>query len=90
MQLQTNILIPALAAVNVVCLGIVAATTISQRVDSQNQITARRQGLTVISKHIRSDTCWTNKTSVPFKIGDYVPTEGTASGKIPSHTQPSV
>jgi hypothetical protein len=84
MQLQTNILIPVLAGVNIVCLGIVGATTISQRVDSQNQITARRQSLAVMAKHILSDTCWVNKASVPFKIGDYVPTEGTKEGRIPT------
>ncbi len=83
-SMQFKEIIYSFAGVNAVCLLVVGGNSVAQQVSSQNQLTARRQGLEAIAKHIKADTCWSNNAEIPFKLGDEITLKGTADGKIPT------
>lgn len=69
---------------NVTCgFGVVVAN-VSNNVNSQNRIKERRQGLTTIAKHVKSQSCWNNSQTEPFKINDEIVLSGSDTGLIPT------
>lgn len=70
--------------INVLSLMVVTTAVVSKRIGSDTAITEREKGLNLVAQHFKADTCWTSKSSKPFKLGDEVNTPGSATGKLPT------
>ncbi len=84
MKIPISPLIWVALGVNVLCLGVVAATTVNARLKSDTAITERAKSLTVLSKHVLSDTCWKSTQPQPFKLGDSIVLNGSEDGRSPT------
>jgi hypothetical protein len=76
--------------VNSLVLLFVASNTISARLSSKNQLSARQQGLVKVANNYMADSCWVSRQEQPYKIGDAVETDGTLLGKLPTSCIKSV
>ncbi|MGI2908342.1 hypothetical protein [Tolypothrix sp. VBCCA 56010] len=72
------------ASVNLACIGYVTCNQVWSNVTSQTQLQARNKGLSLISQHVKSETCWFNSSKKPFKLGDLIQTVGTDDGLLPT------
>ncbi len=84
MKFHINPIIWAAIGINALSLTVVTTAVISKRINSDSAITERAKGLNLVAQHFKSDTCWTSKNSKPFKLGDYVNTPGSLTGKLPT------
>lgn len=84
MHFKSPTLLIVSLSVNLLCMGVVATQVIHQKLVSDGAITARSRGLRTVAQHYKSQTCWTDSSSKPFKIGDEITTKGSYSGRIPT------
>ena len=90
MKFHINPIIWAAIGINALSLTVVTTAVVSKRIGSDSAITERAKGLNLVAQHFKADTCWTSKNSKPFKLGDYVNTQGSATGKLPTSCIKSV
>ncbi len=84
MKFKISPVIYCAIGINALSLGVVSFFVIQSRLDSQNLLTTRQQGLKTLAQHFKSDTCWSIKSKEPFKLGDLVNVPGSMIGKIPT------
>ncbi|MBD2508995.1 hypothetical protein H6G91_17160 [Nostoc muscorum FACHB-395] len=84
MKFPISPVIWAALAGNVLCLGVVTAATVSERLKSDTAIADRAKSLSVLAKHVLSDTCWKSSQPEPFKLGDSITLDGSEDGRSPT------
>lgn len=72
------------AVVNFACLGYVTCSQVWSNVTSQTQQQTRVRDLALIARHVRSETCWFNRSKLPFKLNDSIDVAGSEDGKLPT------
>ena len=70
--------------ISVGCSVVALVLVFSKESVSHQQLTARQKALVNITKHVKSETCWTDNSDVAYKIGDPLITPGSETGKIPT------
>lgn len=90
MKFHINPIIWAAIGINALSLTVVTTAVVSKRINSDSAVIERAKGLNLVAQHFKSDTCWISKNSKPFKLGDYVNTPGSATGKLPTSCIKSV
>ena len=84
MKFHISPIISFAIGVNALSLLVVTSTVVSKRISSDSAITERAKGLNLVAQHFKADTCWISKNPKPFKLGDYVNTQGSLTGKLPT------